>query len=143
MRGGRCAWPRGKVVGGSSVLHSMMHTRGNRRDFDRWADNGNPGMHLLFFDINPIPCVSSVLMDCSKRRLKKYGSANECGDVPSRATVNVGSPCAYDQANVRQYTELLLQKKKKTKPRFETTCGSKFFSWALLLHDLKYTKNQL
>ncbi|CAH0713826.1 unnamed protein product, partial [Brenthis ino] len=43
MRAGRCSWPRGKVVGGSSVLHSMMHTRGNKKDYDSWAANGNPG----------------------------------------------------------------------------------------------------
>ncbi|KAG0411284.1 hypothetical protein HPB47_011581 [Ixodes persulcatus] len=30
-------WPRGKVLGGCSVLNFMMFVRGNKRDFDSWA----------------------------------------------------------------------------------------------------------
>jgi choline dehydrogenase len=31
-------WPRGHTLGGSSSINAMVHLRGHRNDFDRWAD---------------------------------------------------------------------------------------------------------
>lgn len=37
------AWPRGKVLGGTSVLNFMLYVRGNKNDYNHWASQGCEG----------------------------------------------------------------------------------------------------
>src|SRR5215510_858185 len=42
MNGRRIECARGKVIGGSSSINAMTYSRGNRGDYDRWAEHGLP-----------------------------------------------------------------------------------------------------
>ncbi|CAG9859123.1 unnamed protein product [Phyllotreta striolata] len=43
FEGNRCPLPRGKGLGGTSLLNALIYVRGNRHDFKKWCDMGNPG----------------------------------------------------------------------------------------------------
>ena len=43
LKENRSFWPRGRVLGGTSVLNAMQYTRGSRFDYDQWAANGCTG----------------------------------------------------------------------------------------------------
>ncbi|CAG9791473.1 unnamed protein product [Diatraea saccharalis] len=49
--GGKCSWPRAKMLGGCSVINGMMYMRGHAADYDGWAINGAKGWS--WFDVMP------------------------------------------------------------------------------------------
>ncbi|MCC7461751.1 MAG: GMC family oxidoreductase N-terminal domain-containing protein [Gammaproteobacteria bacterium] len=46
LNGRAIAWPRGRVLGGSSSINGMIYARGNPQDFQRWADTGLAGWSM-------------------------------------------------------------------------------------------------
>lgn len=43
LKDGRCLYPRGKALGGTSVINSMLHTTGPKEDFIHWKELGIDG----------------------------------------------------------------------------------------------------
>lgn len=48
----RIAWPRGRVVGGSSSINGLIYIRGQQADYDHWRQLGNEGWS--FADVLPL-----------------------------------------------------------------------------------------
>ena len=46
LNGRALAYPRGKVIGGSSAINAMITMRGQAADYDAWRDSGLPGWVL-------------------------------------------------------------------------------------------------
>ncbi len=43
LNGRSLDWPRGKTLGGSSSINGLLYVRGQRQDYDQWAQAGNRG----------------------------------------------------------------------------------------------------
>ncbi|XP_075985984.1 glucose dehydrogenase [FAD, quinone]-like [Anticarsia gemmatalis] len=91
--GGRCSWPRGKTMGGSSSINSMVYVRGNKLDYDGWAALGNPGWS--YKDVLPFFKLSEQNLDSEGFNRKYHGVHGEQSvsyypylDVPSRMIID-------------------------------------------------------
>ncbi|MBO1073749.1 GMC family oxidoreductase [Roseomonas marmotae] len=51
LEGRRIAWPRGRVLGGSSAINGLLYVRGQQEDFDHWRQLGCTGWS--FADVLP------------------------------------------------------------------------------------------
>ncbi len=83
LNGRRGYQPRGKGLGGSSIMNAMIYIRGNRRDYNNWADRGCDGWG--YDDLLPL-----------FRRAENFiGGADDIhgGDGPLHVT-NLASPHA-------------------------------------------------
>ncbi len=73
--------PRGKVLGGSSSINGLVHIRGQREDFDTWAELGNVGWS--YADVLPYFRKSE---DQQRGSSEFHGSGGplKVGDLPDR-----------------------------------------------------------
>lgn len=88
LNGRRGYQPRGKTLGGSSSINAMLYVRGNRWDYDHWAELGNPGWSY-----------EDVLPYFKKAEHNEHFGATEYhGTGGPLNVVNLYAPSALDQA---------------------------------------------
>jgi choline dehydrogenase len=94
----RIAWPRGKVVGGSSAINGMVYIRGQREDYDAWSAAGNPGWSyeemLPYFLASEHNTRGADALHGSGGGLwvDEVGPPLECTDLFIQAGVSIGLP---------------------------------------------------
>ena len=94
----KIAWPRGKVVGGTSAINGMVYIRGQREDYEAWAAAGNPGWSyeemLPWFLASEHNTRGADALHGSGGGLwvDEVGPPLECTDLFIQAGVSIGLP---------------------------------------------------
>ncbi|GBR03407.1 GMC family oxidoreductase [Acetobacter oeni] len=84
---GRCMHvPRGKALGGSTTMNSMIYIRGDRSDYDRWASSGCAG-----WDYESVLPVFRDLENCHRKHDPFYHGFSGELDVSEPRDVNPAS----------------------------------------------------
>ncbi|XP_034948721.1 glucose dehydrogenase [FAD, quinone] [Chelonus insularis] len=108
-RGGKCFWPRGKVLGGTSVLNGMTYMRGSRKDYNDWARLGNPGWsyeEVLPFFLHSEDNQQIDRMDFGYHRTGGPLTVTQFPYHPplSRALIEAGKELGYDNVDLNGRT---------------------------------------
>ncbi|XP_045203916.2 glucose dehydrogenase [FAD, quinone]-like [Mercenaria mercenaria] len=98
LKDNRGVWPRGKVLGGSSILNAMQYTRGSPFDYNEWAAAGNEGWSykdvLPYFlkaeDIQIPELVTSKYHSKGGPLAVSHGYLTQLTDVFLRAGIELG-----------------------------------------------------
>ncbi|KAJ3645056.1 hypothetical protein Zmor_022744 [Zophobas morio] len=68
---GRCNMPRGKGLGGTSIINFLLYTRGTKKDFDEWEKLGNP--NWSYDDVLPYFIKSENCTKCNEIDERYHG----------------------------------------------------------------------
>lgn len=101
IAGKRSFWPRGRCLGGCSVLNYMAYVRGAKEDFDTWERMGAKGWS--YSDVLPYFLKSE---DCRALNNDLAPIENEYHARGGPLTTSVKQPCELAQRFIRAATEI-------------------------------------
>ncbi|XP_035739953.1 glucose dehydrogenase [FAD, quinone]-like [Vespa mandarinia] len=142
MKDKRCCWPRGKVLGGSSVLNAMLYVRGNRRDYDQWESFGNPGWG--YDDVLPYFKKSQDQRNPYLARNTKYHSTGGYLTVQECPYNTPLAPAYLQAAEEMGYNIVDINGQQQmgfTLPQYTMRKGARCSAAKAFVHPVKFRKN--
>ncbi|CAG9770842.1 unnamed protein product [Ceutorhynchus assimilis] len=115
----RMHWPRGRALGGSTIINFMIHIRGNKLDYDKWEAMGNPGWGYKdvqdweyhqkggFMTVSDIPYRTEAIHAFVKAAQEKgypyvdYNGKSQMGVSYVQGNIRRGFRCSVEKAYLR------------------------------------------
>ncbi len=98
------AFPRGKVLGGSSSINGMLYVRGLPQDYDGWRQSGCTGW--AWDDVAPLFRRIENQTGCNDEDVAGRGGPLDVGDVPIQHVLLDAMVAAFDEAGVPRSRDL-------------------------------------